>query len=77
LRPFYIFGEVERPGQYPYTADLNVISAALTAGGFTYRASTSTVLIQHAGEAVWREYPLAQPTAVMPGDIIRIPARYF
>jgi protein involved in polysaccharide export with SLBB domain len=77
LRPFYIFGEVEHPGQYPYAAGLNVISAASTAGGFTYRASKSAVLIQHAGEPVWQEYSLAQPITVMPGDIIRVPERYF
>src|SRR5215469_9929383 len=28
LRPYYIFGEVEHPGQYPYTAGLNVFNAA-------------------------------------------------
>jgi polysaccharide export outer membrane protein len=77
LRPFYIFGEVEHPGQYPYTAGLNVISAASTAGGFTYRASKSAVLIQHPGEPVWREYSLYEPIAILPGDIIRVPERYF
>ena len=77
LRPVYIFGEVEHPGQYPYTSGLNVISAATTAGGFTYRASKSAVLIQHAGEHDWKEYSLAQQIAVLPGDIIRVPERYF
>lgn len=77
LRPFYIFGEVEHPGQYPYASGLNVISAATTAGGFTYRASKSAVLIQHAGEQVWKEYSLAAPLSVLPGDIIRVPERYF
>ncbi len=77
LRPFYILGEVEHPGQYPYTAGLNVISAASTAGGFTYRASRTAVLIQHPGEPVWQEYPLAEPIPILPGDIIRVPERYF
>src|SRR5215469_10923110 len=77
LRPFYIFGEVEHPGQYPYTSGLNVISAATTAGGFTYRASKSAVLIQHAGEQVWKEYSLAAPVSILPGDIVRVPERYF
>jgi polysaccharide export outer membrane protein len=77
LRPFYIFGEVEHPGQYPYTSGVNVISAATTAGGFTYRASKSAVLIQHAGEQVWKEYSLAAPVSILPGDIIRVPERYF
>jgi len=77
LRPIYIFGEVEHPGQYPYTSGLNIITAASTAGGFTYRASKSVVLIQHAGEQVWKEYPLTEPVAIAPGDAIRVPERYF
>ena len=77
LRPIYIFGEVEHPGQFPYTSGLNVITAASMAGGFTYRASKSAVLIQHAGEQVWREYPLTEPVLIAPGDAIRVPERYF
>jgi len=76
-RPFYIFGEVQTPGRYPYTTGLDVLTAVATAGGFTYRASKSTVLIRHAGENVWREYSMRTPLAVVPGDLIRIPERYF
>jgi protein involved in polysaccharide export with SLBB domain len=77
LRPFYIFGEVRSPGQYPYRSGLNVLTAASTAGGFTYRASQTTVLVRHAGEDLWKEYPLSEPIAVAPGDLIRVPERYF
>src|SRR5215471_1754372 len=77
FRPFYIIGEVEKPGAYPYTSGLNVLSAIAIAGGTTYRASRSTVLIQHPGESGMREYPLASTVPILPGDIIRIPQRYF
>jgi polysaccharide export outer membrane protein len=40
-RPFYILGEVERPGEYPYTNGLTVLNAVATAEGFTYRADGS------------------------------------
>jgi polysaccharide export outer membrane protein len=76
-RPFYILGEVLTPGRYPYTAGLNVLTAVATAGGFTYRASRTSALIRHPGEAVWQEYSLAAPILVQPGDLIRIPERYF
>ena len=56
FRPFYILGEVEKPGSYPYLSGLNVMSAIATAGGTTYRASQSTVLIQHASEGEMRAY---------------------
>ena len=77
FRPVYILGEAEHPGEYPYKSGLNLISAVTTAGGFTYRASRSYVLIQHAGEEVWVQYPLSASVAISPGDLIRIPERYF
>jgi len=76
-QPFYIFGEVTTPGKYPYTSGLDVLGAVSNGGGFTYRASRTTVLIRHAGEQVWQEYSLAAPTLIEPGDVIRIPERYF
>ena len=74
---FFISGSVQRPGEYPYRSGLNLISAVTAAGGFTYRASHTSVLIQHAGEGLWREYPLSTSVAISPGDLIRIPERYF
>jgi protein involved in polysaccharide export with SLBB domain len=76
-RPIYVLGEVLRPGAYPYTSGLNVLTAVTTAAGFTYRASRNSVFIQHAGEDVWQEYPLAASVVIAPGDLIRVPERYF
>jgi protein involved in polysaccharide export with SLBB domain len=77
FRPFYILGEVEKPGAYPYTGGLTVLSAIAIAGGTTYRAKTSEALIQHLGEDHMREYELNGPIPLLPGDIIQIPRRYF
>lgn len=77
FRPFYIFGEVMTPGKYAYTSGADILTAVATAGGFTYRASRTSVLIRHPGEEVWQEYSLAAPIAVQPGDLIRVPERYF
>jgi protein involved in polysaccharide export with SLBB domain len=77
FRPFYILGEVTKAGEYPYKSGLNVMSAVALAGGATYRASRSNVLIQHSGEAGFREYPMAPTIPVQPGDLIRVPERYF
>ena len=76
-RPFYILGEVQTPGRYAYTTGLDVLTAVATAGGFTYRADKTSVLIRHPGETLWREYSLAAPLPVVPGDLIRIPEKYF
>jgi len=77
FRPFFVLGEVEKPGQYPYISGLNVMSAIAVAGGNTYRASGSKVLIQRSGEEGLREYPLSSTIPVYPGDLVRVPERYF
>ena len=77
FKPFYIIGEVEKPGAYPYTSGLNVLSAIALAGGTTYRASKTIILIQHPGEAGLHEYPSTAATPILSGDIIKVPQRYF
>jgi polysaccharide export outer membrane protein len=77
FRPFYILGEIAKPGEYPFKGGLDVMSAIALAGGTTYRASRSTVLIKHASESRFKEYPLSPEIPVLPGDLIRLPERYF
>ena len=77
LRPFYMMGEVTKPGEYPYKSGLNVLTAMAIAGGPTYRASRNTVQIQRRGETTMREYPISASFPVLPGDVIRVPERYF
>jgi polysaccharide export outer membrane protein len=76
-RPFYILGEVNKPGEYPYTSDLTVIKAVATAQGFTYRANSRKFFIRHAGDVEEHEYPLGGNVYVQPGDTIRIIERHF
>jgi polysaccharide export outer membrane protein len=76
-RPFYILGEVNKPGEYPYTNGLTVLNAVATANGFTYRANTKKVFVRHARDTSEHEYPLTTSTAVAPGDTIRIAERFF
>lgn len=75
--PFYIIGEVQRPGVYPYNSGLNILRAMAIAGGTTYRANQTVVEIQHSGEGEMRKYSSAVSTLILPGDLIRIPRRYF
>ena len=42
-RPFYIMGEVNKPGEYPFENGLNVLGAIALAGGYTYRANDNDV----------------------------------
>jgi len=72
-RPFYIVGEVRRPGEYEYRAGMTLINAAALAGGYTYRARDSAVTIERGG-CVMGTGP---DTPVLPGDVIRVPERFF
>lgn len=76
LRPFYILGEVNKPGQYAYTPGISLFGAVATAGGYTYRANTGRVFIRKANEQFESEYDLNADISIMPGDVIRIPERY-
>jgi len=76
-RPYYILGEVNRPGQYPYSTDITVLNAVAAAEGFTYRANMRRVFIKHANLVGEQEYPLTASIVVQPGDTIRITERYF
>ena len=76
-RPFYIMGEVTKPGEYPYTNGLTVLNAVATAGGFTYRANKGRVFIKRSAEGDEHTYPLTSTTTVAPGDTIRIGERFF
>jgi protein involved in polysaccharide export with SLBB domain len=77
FRPFYILGEVQQAGTYPFTSGLTVPNAVATARGFTYRADQRRVYIKHQGENKELEMPLTTTTPVLPGDTIRVPERLF
>ncbi|WP_267347434.1 polysaccharide biosynthesis/export family protein [Sphingomonas sp. GM_Shp_2] len=77
FRPYYILGEVNKPGEYPYSSGLTVLNAVATAEGFTYRASKKSVVIKHAGESTEEKVDLSPDLRVRPGDTIRIRERLF
>lgn len=76
-RPIYLLGEVEKPGEYPYTHGLTVREAVAKAGGFTYRANKKRVRIKAAGETEEYTYKVNAGIPVAPGDTIRIGERFF
>jgi polysaccharide export outer membrane protein len=76
-RPFFILGEVNRPGSYPYMAGLTVVNAVALAGGYTYRASKRRLRIIRASDPAKEKVRVEETTAVFPGDVIEVPERYF
>jgi len=76
-RPFYIFGEVNSPGGYPYASGMTVISAVAVAGGFTYRARKTRIRIIRGTDDDQVELEVADDTPIQPGDVIEVPERFF
>jgi polysaccharide export outer membrane protein len=75
--PFYIRGEVKKPGEFPYKPGLTVGDAIALAGGYTYRADESKAYVRAAGKGVEVTRTLHVDPPVAPGDNIRIPERFF
>lgn len=76
-RPFYILGEVNAPGQYPYVANMTVETAVAIAGGFSPRADKHGARMSRtvAGQIYVANVPMN--TAVRPGDTINVGERWF
>jgi len=77
-RPFYVNGEVQDPGSYPFEPGLTLRKAITIAGGFTERASRSRISIisgsSDSGESVIAE---SLDIFVKPDDIISVSQRLF
>ncbi|WP_133470249.1 polysaccharide biosynthesis/export family protein [Paraglaciecola marina] len=75
-RPFYIGGEVQRPGSYPYRKGLTIQKAVTIAGGFTERASESAISIENKEQN--KNVPKASfLESVKPGDVITVGESFF
>jgi len=73
----FVHGEVKRAGDFAYKPGLTVMDAIALAGGYTYRADESEVIVIRAGSDIERVYPMSARVPVFPGDNIRIPERFF
>jgi len=76
-RPFFILGEVQAPGQYPYVPNMTVESAIAIAGGFSPRARRDTVTLTHTDASGVARYVVPLGTAMGPGDTVQVGERWF
>jgi len=75
-RPFYIHGEVNKPGGYPYQPGLTVNQAIALAGGLTERASKDKIFMFKEGDKN-SELKASLNNKVNAGDTITIKQRFF
>jgi protein involved in polysaccharide export with SLBB domain len=76
-RPFYVVGEVQRPGSYPYVTDLSLLDAIATAGGETYRANMAHFWIKRRVNGQIVRVAASQESQIQPGDTVIVRERYF
>lgn len=76
-RPFYILGEVAKPGSYAYRSNLRVMTAVAVAGGFTERARKNKMFIIRANDPRQKKVRVDPETLVLPGDVIEVSESMF
>lgn len=75
-RPFFILGEVNLPGQYPYVANMTAESAVAIAGGYAPRADKTGIVVTRNidGQIMRQRVPPNHP--IRPGDTVTIGERW-
>lgn len=76
-RAFFINGEVLKPGAYPYQPGLTVQKAVSIAGGFSERASRSSISIVRDQDATHTRSDAGLDTLVAPGDVVTVEESFF
>ncbi|MFI2810972.1 polysaccharide biosynthesis/export family protein [Microbulbifer sp. M83] len=71
-RPFYIYGEVQVPGGYPYQPGLTVGKAAALAQGLTERASERRIYIVRESAGSDQRIEASLNTQLRPGDVVTV-----
>ncbi len=76
-RLFYVNGEVEAPGGFPFQPGITVRKAISIAGGFKERASKEEIFIIREGNANGKPAKAGLDDKVNPGDIITVEESFF
>lgn len=76
-RPFYVIGQVNKPGEFAYVNGMSALNAVALAGGYTEKANESTIYIRRNGSLKEEQVPADQMTRIWPGDVVRVPISAF
>jgi polysaccharide biosynthesis/export protein VpsN len=76
-REFYVNGEVEAPGGYPFQPGVTVRKAISIAGGFKERASKEKINVIHDDDPNGKPKPVGLDEFILPGDIITVEESFF
>ena len=76
-RQFYVNGEVQSPGGYPFQPGITVRKAISVAGGFKERASRDKVFLIREGINNDEPAKVSLDDRILPGDIITVEESFF
>jgi polysaccharide export outer membrane protein len=76
-RPFFVNGQVEKPGAYPFQPGLTIPKAVSLAGGFKERASKEKIFVIREDDKTQTPVKVTPSTLVSPGDIITVEESFF
>ncbi|MBI3182554.1 MAG: polysaccharide export protein [Myxococcales bacterium] len=82
----YVFGEVQKPGTFPFDETMSIIQAVTLAGGFTKQAAKNSISVTRLVEG--QEKKIRVPVEdiglgreknflLQPGDIVFVPESFF
>jgi len=85
-KKIFVFGEVQKPGTFPFEQDMTIIQAITLAGGFTKLAAKNSTNVTRLvdGKEVKIRVPVEdigigreKNFALQPGDIVFVPESFF
>lgn len=76
-RSFFINGQVEKPGGYPFIPGLTVRKAVSLAGGFRERASREKIFVIREDDRTHTARKVDLNAAINPGDTITVEESFF
>lgn len=76
-RPFFVNGEVTKPGGYAFQPGLTVRKAISLAGGLTARASLSKIFVIHEDDPAGLPRLTSLNSSIRPGDIVTVDQSFF
>lgn len=76
-RPFFVNGEVNKPGGFPFQPGLTIRKAISLAGGLTPRASLTKIYVIHENDPAGMPRLTLLSAVLLPGDIVTVDQSFF
>lgn len=75
----FVFGEVQKPGPFPFEERMSLIQAVTMAGGFTKVASKNNIKVTRNQQGQQQEIVVGREKnfVLQPGDIVYVPESFF